>query len=110
MNIKKRKKKYYEKNDDLNEPISDVINEKINKNRRCDRFSKMTFEHIEKYLVVEILIGIIKLPDVDDYWGKNHLLSNSISEIITENSYKNINSFIHPKQLIQKIKKKLLIL
>ena len=29
---------------------------------------------------------IIKLPNVDDYWDKNPLLSNSISEIITENS------------------------
>ena len=53
MNIKKRRKKECdEKNDDLNEPISDAINEKINKNRKCDRFSKMTFEHIEKYLAV----------------------------------------------------------
>ena len=74
--------------------FSDVINEKINENRRCDRFSKMTFEHIEKYLEVEILMGIIKLPNVDDYWDKNPLLSNSISEIIIENSYKNINSFL----------------
>ena len=95
MNIKKRRKKYKEKNDDLNEPISDVINEKINKNRRCYRISKMTFEHIENYLAVEILMGIIKFPNIDDYWDKNLLLSNSISEIITENSYKNLNSFIH---------------
>ena len=70
----------------------------------------MTFEHIEKYLAIEISMGIIKLPNVDDYWDKNPLLSNSISEIITENSYKNINSFIHPEAAYQKIKKKLLIL
>ena len=57
----------------------------------------MTFEHIEKYLAEEILMGIIKLPNIDDYWDKNPLLSNNISEIITENSYYNINSFIHPE-------------
>ena len=74
MNIKKRRKKYNEKYYNLNGTISDVFNEKINKNRRCDRFSKMTFEHIEKYLAVEILMGIIKLPNVDDYWDKNPLL------------------------------------
>ena len=45
----------------------------------------MTFEHIEKYLAVEILMEIIKLPNV--YLDKNPLLSNSISEIIIENSY-----------------------
>ena len=66
----KKKKKYNEKNDDLNEPISDVIDKKMNKNRRCDRFSKMTFEPIEKYLAVEILMGIIKLPNVNDYLDK----------------------------------------
>ena len=42
-------------------------------------------------------MGIIKLPNVDDYLDKNPLLSNGISEIITENSFKNINSFIHPE-------------
>ena len=79
----KKKKKYNEKNDDLNESISDVVDEKINKNRRCYKFSNMTFEHIEKYLAVEILMGIIKLPNVDDFWDKNPLLPNSISERIT---------------------------
>ena len=54
----------------------------------------MTFEHIEKYLAVEILIWIINLPNVNDYLDKNPLLSNSISEIIIEISYKNINSFL----------------
>ena len=44
----------------------------------------MTFEHIEKYLAVEILMGIIKFPNVEDNWDKNSLLSNSISEIIIE--------------------------
>ena len=67
----------------------------------------MTFEHIEKYLAVEILMGIIKLPNVDDYWDKNPLLSNSISEKITENSYKNINSFIHPEAADSKDKEKI---
>ena len=70
----------------------------------------MTFEHIEKYLAVEILMGIIKLPNVDDYWDKNPLLSNSISEIITENSYKHINSFIHPEAADSKDKEKIVIL
>ena len=83
MNINKRKKKISnEKNDGLNEPIFNVINKKINKNRRCDGISKMTFEQIKKYLGVDILIGQIKLPNVDDYWDKNPLLSKGISEII----------------------------
>ena len=52
-------------------------------------------------------MGIIKLPNADDYWDKNPLLSNSISEIITENSYKNINSFILPEAADSKDKEKI---
>ena len=47
------------------------------------------------------------MPNVDNYWDKNPLLSNSISEIITENSYKNINSFIHPEAADSKDKEKI---
>ena len=52
-------------------------------------------------------MGIIKLSNVDDYWDKNPLSSNSISEIITENYYKNINSFIHPEAEDSKDKEKI---
>ena len=57
-----------------------------------------------------ILIGIIKLLNIDDYWNKNLLLSNNISEIITENYYKNIISFIHLDEADSKDKDKMLII
>ena len=51
-------------------------------------------------------MGIIKLLNIEDYWDKNPLLSNSVKLIVTENMNKNINSFIHPEAADAKDKEK----
>lgn len=51
---------------------------------------------------------MVKLPNVEDYWDKNPLLSNSVNQIMTENMYKNINSFIRPEAADTKDKEKIL--
>lgn len=53
-------------------------------------------------------MGIIKLPNGKGYYRKNWLLSNNVGQIMTENMYKNINSFIHPGVADAKDKEKII--
>ena len=55
-------------------------------------------QKIEKYIALEILKGIVKLPSFKDYWSKDDLLINSISSIMTESMYCSINECIHPEK------------
>ena len=55
-------------------------------------------QKIEKYIELEILKGIVKLPSFKDYWNKDDLLINSISSIMTESKYCSMNECIHPEK------------
>ena len=72
-----------------------VLNEK---SRRIERMANVDIQKIEKYIALEILKGIVKLPSFKDYWSKDELLINSISSIMTESMYCSINECIHPEK------------
>ncbi len=55
-------------------------------------------QKIEKYIALEILEGIVKLPSFKNYWSIDDLLKNSISSIITESMFYSINECIHPEK------------
>ena len=52
-------------------------------------------QKIEKFIAIEILKGIVKLPSYKDYWSNDDLMVNSISSIMTESMFnkKNKNIF-----------------
>ena len=64
----------------------------INKN---SKYADVDIQKIEKYIELEILKGIVKLPSFKDYWNKDDLLINSISSIMTESKYCSMNECIH---------------
>ena len=55
-------------------------------------------QKIEKFIAIEILKGIVKLPSYKDYWSNDDLMVNSISSIMTESMYCSINECIHPEK------------
>ena len=52
-----------------------VLNEK---SRRIERMANVDIQKIEKYIALEILKGIVKLPSFKDYWSKDDLFINSM--------------------------------
>ena len=52
-----------------------VLNEK---SRRIERMANVDIQKIEKYIALEILKGIVKLPSFKYYWSKNDLFINSM--------------------------------
>ena len=72
--------------------------EVIEKTRRIERMADFDIQKIEKYIALEILKGIVKLPSFKDYWNKDDLLINSISSIMTESKYCSMNECIHPEK------------
>ena len=68
------------------------------KTRRIERMADVDIQKIEKFIAIEILKGIVKLPSYKDYWSNDDLMVNSISSIMTESMYCSINERIHPEK------------
>lgn len=59
--------------------------------KRAISSGEIKLDMIEKYIVIRILMGIIKLPSIENYWSKDPLLVNSLCQIMSQNSYINVN-------------------
>ena len=82
-------------NGSLVKPEKSELNDKT---RRIERMADVDIQKIEKFIAIEILKGIVKLPSYKDYWSNDDLMINSISSIMTESMYCSINECIHPEK------------
>ena len=82
-------------NGSLVKPEKSELNDKT---RRIERMADVDIQKIEKFIAIEILKGIVKLPSYKDYWSNDDLMVNSIFSIMTESMYCSINECIHPEK------------
>jgi len=75
----------------LNNQIYTVIREKKEKN-----FDPITSEEIKKFIGMNIMMGIKRLPSYRDYWSKNAQLNDSyISSIMNVKRFSFLLSHLH---------------
>ena len=64
-----------------------------------DQFQKwtpITVEELKAFMGFNILMGIVKLPSIDDYWKKDPLLHyQPIASRITRDRFRDIRRFLH---------------
>ena len=63
---------------------------------RYREWDKMTDEEFKAYLGFNILMGINKLPSLDDYWSRNPLLRYSpVADRITRDRFRDLSRYLH---------------
>ena len=63
---------------------------------KYEQWTAITVRELEAYFGFNILMGIVKLPAIDDYWKKDPLLHyEPVSSKISRNRYREIRRYIH---------------
>ena len=63
---------------------------------RYDKWRKITADEIKPLLGFSILMGIVQLPSLDDYWKRDQLLHNTpISDRISRDRFRDLSRCMH---------------
>ena len=64
--------------------------------RQCEKWTDVTVEELRAYLGFCILMGIVKLPAIDDFWKKDpYLHYGPIASRITRDRFRDIRRYLH---------------
>ena len=81
---------------------SNVVNEsnkyaaQVMGEERYNKWDKMAEDEFRAYLGFNILMGINKLPFIDDYWSRNPLLHYSpVADRITRDRFRDLSRYLH---------------
>ena len=84
---------------DLMEKIIEESNRYANQvmgDERYNKWKKVTVEELKAFLGFHILMGIIHLPAVDDYWRRDPLLRYApIADRITRDRFRELSRYLH---------------
>lgn len=70
--------------------------ENNNKKKTALKFTPTTLKRLEKIIAAKILMGIYKLPSINDYFSNDPLLNSPVKKIIFEWNYTITNMILHP--------------
>lgn len=70
-------------------------NRHVNPKSRYYQYVELTKEEIKAYVGAYVLMGIIRLPCIDDHWSTVKFLGTSVNKILSINKFCSIQKFFH---------------
>ena len=73
-----------------------TANPNLPPNSRANTWVETTRNEMKKFLALALLMGIVRKPEVSDYWSTNPLLKGSIfNSVVPRNRFQSILQFLH---------------
>lgn len=65
-------------------------------NSRANHWKETNRNEMKKFLALALLMGIVRKPEISDYWSTDDLLKGSIfNNVMPRNSFQSILQFVH---------------
>ena len=71
---------------------------------RLAKFRPVTLAELKAFLAVNIIMGMVRLPSLDQYWSTDDFFGNvGIKKVMPKNRFKELSSFLHFNDATQEV-------